>query len=118
MSDDDYRYWGFASEKECNDFWDAENRKTQDELYNELLHYVRNEPNDLSPGTIGMIKAEIAKTLVEGDPGLATPEKREALLEAIRAIYDRDHAVIIGLTEQDLAEADLMAARTEDLPKG
>jgi hypothetical protein len=64
-----------------------------------------------------MIKAEIAKNLVAGDPNLMAPEKRDALLEAARAIYDRDHTVTITLRKQDLAMADMMAARIDDLPK-
>ena len=64
-----------------------------------------------------MIWAEIAKTLVKGDPGLAAPEKRDVLLGAMRAIYDRSHTVEIRLTEQDLAVVELMVDRTDDLPK-
>ena len=117
VSEHDHRYWGFATEKEWNDYWDEENKKDEDIFYSDLLHYVQDEPNDIRPGTIGMIKAKIAKALVEGEPGLAAPEKRDALLGAIRAIYDWDHALIVRLTEQDLAAAHLMAARTDDLPK-
>jgi len=117
VSEHDHRYWGFATEKEWNDWCDKENKKVEDDFYNELLQYLRDEPNDIRPGTIGMIWAEIAKTLVKGDPGLAAPEKRDVLLGAMRAIYDRDHTVEIRLTEQDLAVVELMADRTDDLPK-
>jgi hypothetical protein len=44
-------------------------------------------------------------------------ENREALLEAVNVIYDRDHSVKITLTEQDLVAAEMMAARTDDLPQ-
>ncbi len=117
VSESDYRFWGFATEKEWDDFWNEENKKSDDNFYNNLLHYLRDEPNDIRPETIGMIKAKIAKTLVEGNPGLATPEKRDALLEAIEAIYDRDHGVRITLSEEDLASAVLRVTRTNDLPK-
>jgi hypothetical protein len=117
VSEYDYRFWGFATEKEWDDWNNQLAKESEDEFYNDLVKYLRDEPNDLQPGTIGMIKAEVAKTFVKGDPGLMAPEKRNALLEAVEAIYDRDHAVKIKLTEQDLAAAELMAARTDDLPK-
>jgi hypothetical protein len=117
VSEHDHRYWGFATKKEWDDYWDKENKKAEDDFYNNLLHYIRDEPNDIRPGTSGMIKAKIGKTLVEGDRGLAAPGKRDALLAAIEAIYDRDHAVKITLTEEDLALVELMVARTDDLPK-
>jgi hypothetical protein len=113
----DHRFWGFATEKEWNDWNEAAHRKGQDEFYDDLLKYVRREPNCFRPETAGMAKAEIAKTLVDNDPSLMAPEKREALLEAVSAIYDRDHAVKIKLTEQDLAAVAMMVARTDDLPK-
>ncbi len=117
VTEHDYRFWGFATEEEWDNWHKKLAKEHEDSFYNDLLHYVRDEPNDLRPGSVGMIQAKIAKNLVEGDPGLAAPEKRDELLEAMRAIYDRDHAVKITLTEQDLAVAELMAARTDDLPK-
>ena len=117
VSENDYRFWGFATEKEWDDWNEEGNKKAEDNFYKDLLHYVRDEPNDFQPGTIGIIKAEIAKTLVKGNLGLAAPEKRDLLLEAVDAIYSRDHAVFIKLTERELAEVDLMVARMSDLPK-
>jgi hypothetical protein len=113
VSEQDYRYYGFATEEEWNNWHEQLNKKAEDEFYDNILKYLRGEPNGVLPGTI----AKIAKTLVEIDPGLVAPEKRDVLLEAVRAVYDRDHTVTITLTEQDLAAADMMAARTDDLPK-
>lgn len=118
VSEHDHRYWGFATKEEWDNWNEQEYRVAEDEFYNNLVKYVRDEPNDLGgPETIGMIKAKIAKILVEADPDLLTPEKRDALLEAVRAVYHRDHALTITLTEQDLAAAYMTAARTDDLPK-
>jgi hypothetical protein len=55
--------------------------------------------------------------LVTSDPSLMVSENREALLEAVNVIYDQDHSVKITLTEQDLVAAEMMAARTDNLPK-
>jgi hypothetical protein len=117
VSENDHRYWGFATAEEWDDWHKQGAKEAEDEFYNNLLKYVRDEPNGVLPGTIGMIKAEIAKTLVRSDPGLLASEKRDLLLEAVRAIYDRDHAVKITLTKQDQAAAEMMVARTDDLPK-
>jgi hypothetical protein len=117
VSEHDHRYWGFDTQEEWDRFNEKLEKEDEGNFYNDLLHYVCGEPNGIWPGTIGMIKAEIAKTLVESDPGLMAPEKRDALLEAVKAIYDRDHAVIVTLTEKDLAKVELMVARTDDLPQ-
>jgi hypothetical protein len=117
VSENDHRYWGFATKEEWDNWHKQENKKAEDEFYDNILKYLRGEPNRVLPGTIWMIKAEIAKNLVAGDPSLIVSERREALLEAVNAIYDRDRTVTITLTEQDLAAADMMAARTDDLSK-
>jgi hypothetical protein len=117
VSEHDHRYWGFATEEEWDAWHKQRAKEAGDEFYDNILKYLRGEPNGLLPGTIGMIKAKIAKTLVENDPALMVPEKRDVLLEAVRAVYDRDHAVTITLTKQDLAAAHMIAVRTDDLPK-
>ena len=40
-------------------------QKDDEEFHTELLKSLRGKPNDIKPGTIGMRKAEIARTLVE-----------------------------------------------------
>ena len=117
VSERDHRYWGFATQKE----WDAFNEKMakedEDEFYSDLLNYVRGKPHGFKRGTVGMAKAKIARTLIRRDPGLVAPKKRDVLLEAVRAIYDRDHSIKVTLTKQDIAAAKMLVARTDDLPK-
>jgi hypothetical protein len=117
VSEYDHRYWGFATEKDWNDWNEKLAKEDETEFYNNLIKYVRDEPNGLGPDSIGMIQGGIAKTLVKGDPSLMAPEKRNALLEVVTAIYDRDHTITITLTEQDRAAIELIVARTSDLPK-
>jgi hypothetical protein len=117
VSEHDHRYWGFATEEEWDNWHKQGNKKAEDEKHDNILKYLRGEPNGVLPGTCWMIQAEIAKNIVAVDPSLIAPEQRDALFEAVRAIYDRDHTVTITLTEQDLAAADMMASRTDDLPK-
>ena len=108
VTEHDPEYWGFATQEE----WDADQRRIHEEheqqFYVELLKHVRGEPNDIEPGTIGMVKAEIAKRLVGQDPSLQSPENKRKLLSEIDAIYDRDHAVKITLTPEQVIEADVI----------
>jgi hypothetical protein len=61
VSEHDYRFWGFATEKEWDDWNNQLAKESEDKFYNDLVRYLRDEPNDLRQGTIGMIKAEVAK---------------------------------------------------------
>jgi hypothetical protein len=89
VSEYEPQYWGFDTEEE----WDAfmEKMSQKDEFHIELLKYLRGEPNDIRPGTIGMCQAEIAKTLVEKDPSLLQSVNKDKLRNEIQSIYDRDH---------------------------
>jgi hypothetical protein len=78
-------------------------KEQDDEFYADLLRYVAGEPNGIRPGTIGEGEALIAKRLVADDPGLVTSERRAELMEKIRTIYDRDHAVHVNLSDEDRA---------------
>jgi hypothetical protein len=117
VSEHDHRFWGFASKKEEEDRHNQIAKEYEDDFYKNLVHYLRGEPHNLTSGTIGMQKAEIAKALVATDESLLTPTKRHLLLEGIEAIYDRDHSVKITLTAESLALVELLAARTDELPR-
>jgi hypothetical protein len=112
VSEHEPEYWGFDTQAE----WDAYQRRIHEEheqqFYAELLKHVGGEPNDIRPGTIGMIQAEIAKR-----PSLLSPENKQKLLSEIDAIYDRDHAVKVRLTPEQVVEADVVAImRAATLP--
>ena len=111
------QYWGFDTQEE----WDAAEKKLADQhrdrFYADLCAYIRGEPNDIRPGTIGEIKAKIAKTLVESQAALLQPENKDRLLSEMEAIYDRDHALIITLSPEEIALAEMLATHEDDLPK-
>jgi hypothetical protein len=44
-------------------------------------------------------------------------ENREQLLASIEEIYDRDHAVFIKVTDEEMAFARLISTHEDDLPK-
>ena len=89
----------------------------QDEhnFYNEVVMFVRGEGgHDLRPGTIGMMKAEIAKRLIAESPDLLAEDKRPDLIKAVEMIYDKDHAVVVELTDDDPEFVRMMASMHED----
>jgi hypothetical protein len=98
-SEHDPQYWGFETEEEWHAALDELNREDEDRFYADVIKFVSGEPNDIREGTIGEIQAKIAKQLVESDPELLLPAQRERLMKAVRAIYDRDHAVSRGELE-------------------
>ena len=101
-------FWGFDTQEE----WDAYEKRIHEEyerqFHAELLKHLRGEPSNIQPGTIGMKMAEIAKALVEKDPSLMEPENRDKLMGEIDAIYDRDYAVKVTLTPEEVADAEVV----------
>ena len=98
-------YWGFNTQEE----WDAHEKRLYEEhqrkFYAELLKHLRDEQSNIRPETIGMKNVEIAKALVEKDPSLMEPENREKLMDEIAAVYDRDYAVKVTLTPEEVGDA-------------
>jgi hypothetical protein len=111
------QYWGFDTQEEW-DAWQEKLAKEGDEKFHaKLLKYLRGEPNDIQPGTVGMGWAEKAKELVGNDPALLLPENKDKLLNEARSIYDRDHAVTVTLSPEDIALVEMIATHEDDLPK-
>ena len=78
VSEHQPQYWGFETQEE----WDAAEKRSREfekEFYVQIMKYLRGQPNDIRPGTIGMIKAGIAKKLVEEDPVLLAPKNKDRL---------------------------------------
>jgi hypothetical protein len=111
------QYWGFATEEEWDQAWAEIDKKHEAEFHADIINFVKGEPNEIRPGTIGMIKAEIAKDITTKDPSLLSPEKKPELMAAIERVYDADHAVVVKLSERDIAAADMVATNEDDLPQ-
>lgn len=117
FSEYEHQYWGFDTQEEW-DAWQDKMAKEDDEKFQtELLKYLRGEPNDIRPGTVGMGWAEAAKKLVENDPTLLLPENKDRLLNEAGSIYNGDHTVTVTLTPEDLALVKMIATHEDDLPK-
>lgn len=117
-SEHEPQFWGFDTKEE----WDAWHQTIADEQEKEfrieVLKFLRGEANDIKPGTIGMIEAEIAVKLVAQDPELMMPQNEDKLFKMVREIYWRDHSVKATLSEADMAFVKLVFTHEDDLPKG
>jgi hypothetical protein len=67
------------STEECLDAWDAMAEKADQEFYHEMVKFARGEDHDIKPGSVWMIKAEIAKRLTANSPDLLADAKRPDL---------------------------------------
>jgi hypothetical protein len=116
VSEYEPQFWGFETQEEWDAWMKEISQKHEEEFHLELLKYVRGEPNDIRPGTIGMYKAEIAKELIEKDASLLLPVNKDKLSSEIDAIYDSKHAVIVTLSPQDMASVRMLSTHEDDLP--
>ena len=113
VSEDEPQYWGFDTQAQW-DRWQATlAAKHEAEFYEDMMKYVRGEPNDLRPGTIGQKEAEKAKALIANDPDLALPENKTELLKAASA----DTGITVTLDENDIAAEEMLVTHEDDLPK-
>ena len=117
VSEHEAKFWGFDTDEEWDVWLEELDNQARDEFYNEVIRYVNGRSNGIGAGTIGEIKASIAKTLVAQRPELALPGHKSELMGAIDTIYDRDHVVKVELDEKDLAFAKMLAAHETDLPQ-
>ena len=85
-SEHDPRFWGFETQAEWDSSWAALAEQQEREFYDEVVKFIRGEPNNIGPGTVGMIEAEIAKRLVAESPDLLAAENRPALIKAVKTI--------------------------------
>jgi len=116
VSEYEPQFWGFETQEEWDAWSEQLSSEHRNQFHNKILKYLRGEPCDIRPGTIGMIEAEIAKKLVEKDPALLLPTNKDKLHNEMREIYDREHAVIITLTAEAIAAAKMSVTHDDDLP--
>ena len=83
------QYWGFDTQEEWDAWMERKSREYEEKFHVELLKYCRGEPNDIEPGTNGMLDAEIAKKLSEKDPSLLLPENKDKLRSQIEFLRPR-----------------------------
>jgi hypothetical protein len=117
VSEYEPEFWGFDTQEEWDAAWTKMAKETEEKYYIELLKYLRGQPNNIQPGTVGMVQAEIAKTLVENNPTLLLSENKAKLHDRVNSIYERDHTVKITLDPEQMALVKMIATHEDDLPK-
>jgi hypothetical protein len=117
VSEHQGQFWGFETEEEWDKWRMQQYREGQAEFLAELMRCLSDQPHNITSGTIRMMKAEIAKKLVDDDPSLLLPANQDKLLEKIETTYIREHAVVITLNSEQIAAADLRATHEDDLPQ-
>ena len=115
VSEYEPQFWGFETEEEWDACMDELDQKHRKNFYEDVLRYVRGEPNSIQKGTIGELKAEIAKELISKTPALA--EDKDGLLDAVDQIYEERHSVKVTLSEEDIAFAKMCVTLEDDLPQ-
>jgi hypothetical protein len=90
VSEFEPEYWGFDTEAEWNTSL-REFKFQEDRFFVDLLKFIANEPNGIRAGTYDETTGKIAKQLVEVDPTLVLPAKRQRLKERIKEVYDAPH---------------------------
>jgi hypothetical protein len=115
VSEYEPEFWGYETKEEWEADWTAMAEKDEQDFYDEVVKFVRGESHNIGVGTIGMIKAKIAKRLMAESPELLAKDKRPDLIKAVNMIYDRDHAVVVKLTDKDLAFVRMAATHEDDL---
>jgi hypothetical protein len=118
VSEHEPQFWGFDTQEEWDACMEQMSKEYDERFYLELLKYLRGEPNDIGPGTVGMTRAKIAKELVEIDPALLLLTNKDKLLSQIDTIHDREHTVKITLSPEQQAAVILSVTNEDDLPRG
>jgi hypothetical protein len=96
------QYWGFNSDEEWTDWMNEQSKSDNDKFYEEIVRFVTEQGCDFKTGTIGMIKAEIAKKLVSRSPELLLMANRDRLMDDIENSYNSEHAVSISLSQEEI----------------
>ena len=116
VSEYEPEFWGYETQAEWDAAWELIAREGEQDFYEQVEKFIRGENHNISPGTVGMIQAEIAKDLVARNPELLAADNRKHLIQAVKAIYNRDHAITVTLTDEDMAVARMIATHEDDLP--
>jgi hypothetical protein len=100
-------YWGFETQEEMDAFFESVAAEHAAEFCEDLMHFLRGEPNDIRPGTIGMEWAEDAKKLLAANPELASPHRKKDLLAWVRGL--------VGLSDEEPGD-EATVPHEDDLP--
>jgi hypothetical protein len=90
VSEHEPQYWGFKTQEEWDAAWAKMAERDEQDFFNEVVKFVRDEGHNIRSGTVGMDVAEIARKLITDNPDLLDESKRTDLMKVVNAIYDRE----------------------------
>lgn len=102
ISEFDPQFWGFETDDEWEYARDEYGKEGRGETYIEIMNFVSDKTNDIKPGTTCMAQANIAKSLIAGNPILASPDQESTLMELIDREYMENPSARIALNEDDI----------------
>ena len=115
VSEHQPQFWGFETQEDWEAAQNESHQQDLQEFYEEVLNYLRGEPNGIRAGSIGEIKANIAKELIAQEPTWA--ENREKLIEAVERVYEERHVTKVTLSKEDIAFVKMCGTLGKDLPQ-
>ena len=115
VSEHQPQFWGFETQEDWEAAQNESHQQNLQEFYEEVLNYLRGEPNGIRAGSIGEIKANIAKELIAQEPTWA--ENREKLIEAVERVYEERHVTKVTLSKEDIAFVKMCGTLGKDLPQ-
>jgi hypothetical protein len=116
FSEHEPQFWGFETQEEWDKSMDEMERKHDQECLVDLVKYLRCEKHGFRRGTNGMAWAKNVKKFFKKDPTLILPENRDKLLKLFKD-GSALTSVVVELSPEDIAMAEMMATHEDDLPQ-
>jgi hypothetical protein len=89
VSEYEPQIWGYETYEEWDSAMAALAEEGERAFYDDVVKFVQGKRHNIETGTIGMVKAEIAKRLIAETPDLLVEEKRPNLIKAVNALWKK-----------------------------
>lgn len=77
------QFWGFETQADWDAYQATAAEQSKRETYTEIMKFTRGEPSDIHPGTLGQTWANIATEQISKDPGLASQDRMDELMDMV-----------------------------------
>ncbi|MFC1665388.1 hypothetical protein ACFL17_07140, partial [Pseudomonadota bacterium] len=110
-------YWGFSTHEEW-EAWAKEEAKVADQKHYEMLiKHSKGEQIEYGSSTVGYAKANIAKELIEKDPTLGLPERKDDLLDMVEKTDSDRRRNKVKITPTDWQWAEAISTPDDEWPQ-
>ena len=117
VSEHEPQYWGFETQEEWDRWLEEINRQGREKSYCEMIAYSEGKETTYRPGTNGFVSLEIAKRLINENPSLRSPDKKDELLGLVEKLSISEHCVTVQLDAKDMHLVKMIATHEDDLPQ-